>query len=185
MSLIALFSQFIRIPTAHCFNEDPKMVSSAKPVYNNITSPFDKPWDFSQKADQERWQVASNAASNHICFDISVMTAEMLLELLKDKSKYCCWGSLMSVPINGTSAYDDKSDKLANSDEAMKVAFGTRAHLLTQWTKVTTVKCQQFAQWFNSNDLVKFDAPFQTDVTQRKVVALDCNTKNNYGLVRQ
>ncbi len=29
------------------------------------------------------------------------------------------------------------------------------------------------------------DAPFQTNVTQRKVVALDCNATNNYGLVRR
>jgi hypothetical protein len=91
----------------------------------------------------------------------------------------------MSVPINGTGAYNNKSDKLANGDEAMKVAFGTRAHLLMQWTEVTTAKCQQFAQWFNGNDLVKLDTPIQTDVTQRKVAALDCNPKNNYGLVRQ
>ncbi len=80
--------QFIRFPKAHCFNKDPKLVSSAKPVYNNITSPFDKPWDLSQKADQECWLVASKAASNHVCFDISVVTAETFLELLKDKSKY-------------------------------------------------------------------------------------------------
>ncbi len=80
------------------------MVSSAKPIYNNITCPFDKPWDLSQKADQERWLVASKAASNHICFDISVATAETFLELLKDKSKYFCWGQLMSVLIDGTGA---------------------------------------------------------------------------------
>jgi hypothetical protein len=90
----------------------------------------------------------------------------------------------MSVPIDGTGAYNDKSNKLANGDKAMKVAFGTRAHLLTQLTKVITAKCQQFAQWFNGNDLVKLDAPFQTNVTQHKYVALNCNAKNNYSLIR-
>jgi hypothetical protein len=69
-----LILQFIRFPTAHRFNEDPKMVSSAKSIYNDITKPFDKPWDLSQKADQERLLVASRAASDHICFDISVTT---------------------------------------------------------------------------------------------------------------
>jgi hypothetical protein len=61
----------------------------------------------------------------------------MFLEILKDKSEYLCWGLLMSIPIDGTSAYDNRSNKLTNGEEAMKVAFGTRAHLLTQWTKVT------------------------------------------------
>jgi hypothetical protein len=69
------------------------MVSSAEPTYNNITSSFDKPWDLSQKADQERWLVASKAACDHICFDISVTTAETFLELLKDKSKYIFAGA--------------------------------------------------------------------------------------------
>jgi hypothetical protein len=118
-SLITLFLQFIRFPTAHRFNEDTKMVSSAEPIYNNITSPFDKPWDLSHKADQERWLVASKAASDNVCFDISVATAETFLELLKDKSKFFRWGPLMSVPINGTGAYDDKSDKLANGGKLL------------------------------------------------------------------
>jgi hypothetical protein len=67
----------------------------------------------------------------------------------------------------------------------MKVAFGTRTHLLTQWTKVTTTKCQQFAQWYNGNNSVKLDAPFQTNVTQHKVIALNCKAKNNFSLVCQ
>ena len=41
--------------------------------YNCIISPFDKYWDLSQKADQERWLVASKAASDHV-FDVSVAT---------------------------------------------------------------------------------------------------------------
>jgi hypothetical protein len=54
---------------------------------NNITSPFNKPWDFSHKANQERWLVASKEASNHVCFDISVTTTKTFLKLLKDKSE--------------------------------------------------------------------------------------------------
>ncbi len=66
------------------------MVSSTV-VYNNITSPFDKPWDLSQKVDQEHWLVASKAASDHVRFNISVATAKtFLLKLLKDRSEYYC-----------------------------------------------------------------------------------------------
>jgi hypothetical protein len=54
--------------------------------YNCIISPFDKFWDLSQKSDQERWLVASKAASDHVCFDVSVATAKQFLKLLKDKS---------------------------------------------------------------------------------------------------
>ena len=55
--------------------------------FNCIISPFDKFWDLSQKANQERWLVASKAASNHVRFDVSVATAKQFLELLKDKSE--------------------------------------------------------------------------------------------------
>jgi hypothetical protein len=44
--------------------------------YNNITSPFGKPWDLSQKADQECWLIAFTAASNHVCFNVSMATAK-------------------------------------------------------------------------------------------------------------
>jgi hypothetical protein len=51
--------------------------------FNYIISPFDKIWDLSQKANQEHRLVASKAASDHVCFDISVATAEQFLKLLK------------------------------------------------------------------------------------------------------
>ncbi len=66
-------------------------LSTAKTMsYNNVMSPFDKPWDLSLKADQECWLIASKAARNHARFDVSVTTAETFMELLKDKSKYHC-----------------------------------------------------------------------------------------------
>jgi hypothetical protein len=74
-------------------------------LYNDITSPFDKPWDLSQKADQERWLVASRAVTDHVRFDVSVATADTFMELLKDKSKYFCWNLLMSVPLEGDGTY--------------------------------------------------------------------------------
>jgi hypothetical protein len=66
------------------------MVSSGSVVYNDISSPFDKPWDLSQKANQERWLVASKVASNHVCFKVSVAVAaaKKFIKLLKDKSEY-------------------------------------------------------------------------------------------------
>ncbi len=48
------------------------MMSVSTALYNNITSPFNKPWDLSQKADQERWLVASCATTDHVRFDVSV-----------------------------------------------------------------------------------------------------------------
>jgi hypothetical protein len=72
-------------------------------TYNSIISPFDKFWDLSQKADQERWLVASKAASDHVRFDVSVATADQFLELLKDKSEYFRWGLLMHVPVTTSS----------------------------------------------------------------------------------
>ncbi len=65
-----------------------KAMAPTAPSFNCIISHFDKHWDLSLKADQERWLVASKAASNHVCFDISIATAEQFLKLLKDKSEY-------------------------------------------------------------------------------------------------
>ncbi len=69
--------------------------------FNDISIPFDKPWDLSLKADQERWLVVLTASSDHVCFDISVAMATAFFELLQDKSEYYRWGPLMTVPIDG------------------------------------------------------------------------------------
>ena len=93
--------------------------------FNHITIPFNKPWDLSLKADQERWLVASTASSNHVCFDISVATATAFLELLQDKSEYYCWGPLMTVPIDGDGVFDKNSTSLSGGETVMKVNFLT------------------------------------------------------------
>jgi hypothetical protein len=54
-------------------------------TFNDITSPFNKPWDLSLKVNQERWLIASTASSDHVCFDVSVATATAFLELLQDE----------------------------------------------------------------------------------------------------
>jgi len=154
-------------------------------TYNCIISPFDKYWDLSQKADQERWLVASKAACNHVRFDVSVATADQFLKLLKDKSEYFRWGLLMHVPIAGDGLFDSTKDKLANGEETMKVTITEKVNLLTQWTKVPTTKCQQFAQWYNGDDTVLLIDAFQPDPPSRKVVALNCNDNTNKGLVRR
>ncbi len=149
-------------------------------LYNDITSLFEKPWDLSQKADQECWLVASTAASNHTCFNISVATAKTFMELLKDKNDYYCWSPLMSVPLDGNSTYVNTSNQLGNGDVAMKVDLKNCVNLMTQWTKVTTLKCQQFTQWYNGADSMTLDIPFESNPTLCKVITLDCNddTKN-------
>ncbi len=152
-------------------------------LYNNITSPFNKPWDLSQKADQERWLVASCAATDHVCFDVSVVTAKTFMELLKDKSEYFCWNLLMSVPLEGDGTYDDTVNTLANGDVTMKVNLRNHVNLLTQWTKVSTKCCQQFAQWFNGNNAVKLDDKFESDPKLCRVIALDWNNATKKGLV--
>jgi hypothetical protein len=73
--------------------------------------------------------------------------------------------------------------KSANGKETMKVMITERVNLLTQWTKVSTAKCQQFTQWYNGTDSVLLTDAFEEDPAKRKVVALDCNEDNNKGLV--
>ena len=150
-----------------------------------IISPFDKFWDLSQKTNQERWLVASKAASNHIRSNVSVATAEQFLKLLKDKSEYFRWGLLMSVSTARDGLFDGIKDKLANGEETMKVVITKRVNLIAQWIKVPTVMCQQFAQWYNDANSVLLTDAFKEDPTKRKVVALDCNKDNNKGLVRR
>jgi len=151
---------------------------------NDITSPFDKHWDLSLKADQEHWLVALTASSNHVSFDVSVATAATFLELLKDKSKYYHWGPLMSVPINSDGLFDKNSTSLSGGKKVMKVNFTTRVDLLTHWARVSTDHCQHFAQWFNGADDMALVAPFGAAV-DRTVVRLDCTPTDNIGLVRQ
>ena len=151
--------------------------------FNDIRSPFDKPWDLSLKADQEHWLVASTASSAHVCFNVSVAMAMVFLELLQDKSKYYHWGPLMTVPINGDGIFDKNSTSLYGGETVMKVNFLTRINMLTHWTKVSTNHCQHFVQWFNEANDMKLDAPFGEAISQ-KVVHLNCSPTDNIGLVR-
>ncbi len=154
-------------------------------IYNHITSPFGKPWDFSQKADPECWLVASRAASDHVCFDVSVAMAETFMELLKDKGKYYCWNLLMLVPLDSNDTYGRLSNTLAIDDVMMKVNLRNHINLLTQWTKVSTARCQQFAQWYSGNDATRLNDKFKSNHTQHKVITLDCNANGNCDLVCQ
>ena len=93
----------------------------ASTAFNDIMSPFNKPWDMSLKANQERWLVASTASSDHVCFNISEATATAFLELLQDKSEYFCWGPLMSVPINGDGLFNKTPTTLSGGKKVMDV----------------------------------------------------------------
>jgi hypothetical protein len=66
----------------------------------------------------------------------------------------------------------------------MKVDLQNCTNLLMQWTKVPTKKCQQFAEWSNSADSMTLNAPFKSNPTLCKVIALNCNDDTNKGLVR-
>jgi hypothetical protein len=131
--------------------------------FNDITCPFDQFWDFSQKLHQDCWLVATRAEANHTPFDISVATADVFMELLKDKSDYYRWGALISIPLGGDGSFNDTTTAHSNGAVAMKVDLWDRVNLLLQWTKVSTLRCQQFAQWFNGADDMLLDAPFEKD----------------------
>ena len=173
-------------PDPFAFAAPPPLVSPTKGpiVYNDITSPFDKPWDLSLKADQARWIAATEADSDHKRFDISVATAHAFIELVQDKSEFYRWSPLMCVPVDGDGYFDRTTNALANGEQVMRINFLQRYDLLTKWTSVPLKACQQFAQWFNGDDAMRLDTPFAPHLT-RKVVSLDCNAAGNIGLVRR
>ena len=82
-------------------------------VYNDITSPFDKPWDLSLKADQTRWIAANEADKDHKRFNVSIATAHAFIELVQDKSEFYCWSPLMCVPVDGNGHFDRTTNTLA------------------------------------------------------------------------
>ncbi len=137
----------------------------------------------SLNTNQERWRIASCAATDHVHFDVSIATGETFMELLKDKSKNFRWNLLMSVPLEGDGSYDNTANTLANGNITMKVNLKNRVNLLTQWTKVSTKCCQHFAQWFNGSNMVKLDDEFERNPELRRVIALDCNDTTNKSLV--
>jgi hypothetical protein len=121
--------------------------------------------------------------TDHVCFDVSIGTAKTSMDFLKDKRKYFCWNLLMSVPLEGDGTYNNTANTLANGDVTMKVNLRNCVNLLTQWTKVSTKRCQQFAQWFNGGNMVKPDDKFKSNPKLRRVIALNCNDAANKGLV--
>ncbi len=137
-------------PDPFAFAAPPPLVSpTAGPtliVYNDITSPFNKPWDLSLKSDQARWIAATEADKDHKRFDVSVATAHAFIELVQNKSEFYCWSPLICVPVDGNGYFDCTSNTLANGKQVMRINFLQRQDLLTKWTLVPRKACQQFAQ---------------------------------------
>jgi hypothetical protein len=173
-------------PAPFAFAAPPAFVSTtaalAPVVYNNITSPFDKTWDLSLKADQVCWIAATEADKDHKRFDVSVATAHAFIELLQDKSEFYRWSPLMCVPVDGDGQFDCTTNTLANGEQVMRINFLQRHDLLTKWTLVPVKACQKFAQWFNGNDAMRLDTPFANHLS-RKVVSLNCNAAGKVRLV--
>ena len=63
-------------------------------AYSKITNPHDKPWDLSTKNDVLRLMNASTPKADWTCFDVSVSTSLVLMDLLTDKSSLFRWTSL-------------------------------------------------------------------------------------------
>ena len=129
--------------------------------------------------------LAAKAPKDHVRFDVSVATADRFMELIKDKSEFYRWGLLLSVPVEGDGSFNQDKDRLANGEEAMKVSITKKVNLLTQWTKVSTARCQQFAQWYYGADAILLTDVFEADPAQRTVAQLNVNEDNNKGLVRR
>ena len=158
--------------------------------YNNIMCPFDQFWDFSLKSHQhqEHWLVATKAKANHTLFDVTVAMAIIFMELHKDKANYYyCWGALISIPLDGDISFDKNSTTLGNGEEPMKVNLKNRVNLLLQWMKVSTLRCQQFAQWYNGADNMLLNAPFKLDPAKLRLllsIALMLQTKESFFITR-
>ena len=95
------------------------------------------------KADQEHLLLATKAPNDHVCFDVSAVTADQFMELIKDKSEFYRWGLLLSDLIVGDGSFNQDKDRLDNGKETMKVSITTKVILLTQvwctplWNKNT------------------------------------------------
>ena len=86
----------------------------------------------------------------------------------------------MSVPTAGEGSFDGTKDKLANGEETMKVAITDRVNLVTHWTKVPTVKCQQFAQWYNDANSVVLTNAFKEDLIATKTTTRDLSANTRF-----
>jgi hypothetical protein len=151
-------------------------------TYNNITDLNDKPWDLSTCADQARWVVASLADSNHKHIDVSVNTALLLMDLFEDKAFFFGWEQLVSVPLSGEGLFGPASATLSDDKPVVSVNITARANILRQWTSVSLLACQRYAQWFYGGDTQQLDAPFAPP-DNCLVVAIDPNAPDNLGLV--
>ena len=123
-------------PAPFAFAAPPAFVSptTAPPsiVYNDISSPFDKPWDLSLTADQARWIADTKANKDHKRFNISVATAHDFIKLVQDKSEFYCWSPLMCVPVEGDGFFDGTTNTLANGKQVIRINFLQRHDLLTK-----------------------------------------------------
>jgi hypothetical protein len=170
-------------PPPNAIVANPPLLVLVVYTYNDITDLNDKPWDLSTHADQARWVVASLADSDHKRIDVSVNTALLLMDLFEDKAFFFGWEQLVSVSLSGDGLFGPASATLSNGKPVMSVNITARANVLRQWTSVSLLACQRYAQWFYGSNTQQLDAPFAPP-DNRLVVAINPNAPNNLGLVR-
>ncbi len=115
-------------------------------IYNNITDLNDKPWDLSTRADQACWIVALSADSDHKHINVSINTTLLLMDLFKDKAFFFGWEQLISISISGNGLFGPASATLSNGEPVMSVNITARLNVFRQWTSVSLLACQCYAQ---------------------------------------
>jgi hypothetical protein len=76
------------------------------------------------------------------------------------------------------------SATLSNGEPVMSVNIMAWANVLWQWTSVSLLACQCYAQWFYGGNTQRLDVPFAPPAS-RLVVAINLNAPDNPGLVRR
>jgi hypothetical protein len=151
-------------------------------TYNDIMDLNNKPWDLSTRADQARWIVALLADSNHKRINVSVNTALLLMDLFEDKAFFFGWEQLISIPISGDGLFGPASATLSNGEPVMPVNITAQSNVCWQWTSVSLLACQCYAQWFYGSNAQWLNFPL-TPPDNCLVVAINPNAANNLGLV--
>jgi hypothetical protein len=68
------------------------------------------------------------------------------MDLFEDKAFFFGWEQLISVPTNGDSLFGPTSATLSNGKPVMSMNIRGQANVLWQWTSVSLLACQCYAQ---------------------------------------
>ena len=117
------------------------------PFYTTVTDAYEAIWNLDDTKQMDTFVRAAEPDSDHVRFDVRVLKASTLMDLVNDKASLYCWDHLINVSVEGTSVIALLPNILIDGTKICNAGFTKFMNLFLYYNTVNLKHCQQYALW--------------------------------------